>query len=275
MSTTSAVDALAQSLAAHGCAGVELAFVLGSGLGAFADIVSEPRAIAFGELEGMPHGRVAGHAGRIVLGRIGPTRVLVQQGRVHLYEGWTAMEVSLAVRAYAKLGCRGLVLTNAAGGLDRTRMVPSLMRIRDHINLQGQSPLVPEQAGRGSPYDAQLGAVLDLAARRCGIRLTTGTYAGVLGPSYETPAEVRMLGRFGVDAVGMSTVCEALAARAAGMRVCAISCITNHAAGIGGQALSHDEVIAAGARIAGSFSRLLEAAVPMLALELGSDRAEA
>ena len=259
-----AVLELAQSLATRGVEGIDLAVVLGSGLGGFADVLEEARSIPFAELASMPHGRVPGHAGRLVVGRIGRARVLVQSGRAHLYEGWSALEVSRAVRAYASIGCRGLVLTNAAGGLDGRRAIPRLLRIRDHVNLQGRSPLAANEAGRGSPYDEELALALDRAAREERVALESGVYVGLLGPSYESPAEIRMLARFGVDAVGMSTVCEALAARAAGMRVCALSCITNHAAGISPRPLAHDEVVAAGARIAGEVRRLLVRAVPLL-----------
>lgn len=258
--------ALAEDLAARGGEGIELAVVLGSGLGAFADALDEPRAIPFDDLARMPASRVPGHAGRLVLGRIGGVRVLVQAGRAHLYEGFSAREVARAVRAYALLGCRTIVLTNAAGGLDAARAVPHLMRIRDHVNLQGRSPLAAHEAGRGSPYDEALSHALDRAAREEHIALATGIYAGLLGPSYETPAEIKMLARFGAAAVGMSTVCEALAARAEGMRVCALSCITNHAVGISPHPLAHDEVVAASARVAGDLRRLLVRAVPLLVI---------
>jgi purine-nucleoside phosphorylase len=256
---------LAASLRAHDLEGAEVALVLGSGLGAFADALEGARAVPYAELDGMPTSGVPGHAGRLVLGEVGGVRVLCQQGRVHLYEGWSPAEVTRAVRAFAAVGCRGLILTNAAGGLRREWPPGTLMRVVDHVNRQGVSPLTADEAGTGSPYDEAAGAALDDAAADTGVRLERGVYAGNLGPAYETPAEVRMLARFGCDAVGMSTVCEALAGAAAGLRVCAVSCITNLAAGISAGPLSHDEVVETGLRAAGDFRALLEAAVPRVA----------
>lgn len=259
-----AAAALPASLRAHGVEDVSLAFVLGSGLGVFAERLQGARAIPYGDIDGMPASAVPGHAGRLVVGEVGGVRVLCQEGRVHLYEGWSAADVTRAVRAFAEIGCRGLVLTNAAGGMRPEWPPGTLMRVSDHVNRQWTSPLRADEAGLGSPYDASLGAALEEAAASAGVRLERGVYAGNLGPAYETPAEVRMLSTFGCDAVGMSTVCEALAGHAAGMRVAAISCITNHAAGISPQPLSHDEVIEVGRRAAGDFCALLEAAVPRL-----------
>jgi purine-nucleoside phosphorylase len=166
------------------------------------------------------------------------------------------------VRAFARIGCRALILTNAAGGLRREWTPPTLMRITDHLNLQGRTPLAEGEAGNRPIYDATFGEEIDRCARDAGVALERGVYAGVLGPSYETPAEIRMLARMGADAVGMSTVCEAQAARAAGMRVAAISCITNHAAGIAARPLSHAEVLEMGGAAAESFARLLLLAIP-------------
>jgi purine-nucleoside phosphorylase len=182
-----------------------------------------------------------------------------------LYEGWSAHEVTRAVRAFGRVGVRGLVLTNAAGGMRREWAPPTLMRITDHVNLQGRTPLLPGEGGSKATYDAELGDALDEAARASGVTLQRGVYAGVLGPNYETPAEIRFLHDFGADAVGMSTVCEAQAARAAGMRVAAISCITNLAAGLSAGPLNHAEVVEVGRQAAQQFCDLLEAAVPRLA----------
>jgi purine-nucleoside phosphorylase len=173
--------------------------------------------------------------------------------------------VTRAVRAFGALGVRALVLTNAAGGMKRAWTPPTLMRITDHVNLQGRTALLPGEGGAGNPYDSGLGEALDEAARTGGVALERGVYAGVLGPSYETPAEIRWLASFGADAVGMSTVCEAQAARAAGMRVAAISCITNLAAGLSPGPLSHREVVEVGKQASKRFCDLLEAAVPRLA----------
>jgi purine-nucleoside phosphorylase len=260
----SEVERLAASIRARGVASAEIAFVLGAGLGAFAERVERALSIPYAELEGMPCSAVAGHAGRLVAGEIAGRRVLVLQGRVHLYEGWDVHAVTRAVRAAARLGAATFVLTNAAGGLRREWPPGTLMAITDHLNLQGRSPIARSESGYGTPYDAASRAAFEQVARELGLELPSGAYAGLLGPSYETPAEVRALRAFGADAVGMSTVAEALAARAAGARVAGISLITNHAAGITGEPLSHAEVVAAGAEAAGRFSTLLERALPRL-----------
>jgi purine-nucleoside phosphorylase len=259
------VEALANSLAQLGVKDVEVALVLGSGLGAFADGLSDARTIPYGDIEGMPQSTVAGHAGQLVLGKAGGVRVLVQQGRVHLYEGWSAHEVTRAVRAFCRLGVRALVLTNAAGGLRTEWPGGTLMRLTDHLNMQRTSPLVAAEAGAGNPYDVELGAAVDAAATDAGVELQHGVYAGLLGPSYETPAEIRAFRSAGADAVGMSTVGEAVAAHAEGARVVGISLVTNQAAGIAAGALSHDEVVEAGQEAAGRFTSLLTAAVPRIA----------
>ena len=255
---------LAASMRAAGVEGAEVALVLGSGLGPFAERIEEACSIPYEELDDMPRSAVPGHAGRLVVGTVGGRRVVAQQGRVHLYEGWSAEEVTRAVRAFAELGVRALVLTNAAGGLRREWPPGTLMRVSDHVNRQGRTPLDASQVGFGSPYDEELGALLHEAAREAGFELAAGVYCGNLGPAYETPAEVELARRFGCDAVGMSTVAEALAAHAAGARVCAVSCITNYAAGITGEVLSHDEVMEVGRSAATRFSGLLEAAVPKI-----------
>ncbi len=263
-SVTSAVDELATSLAAHGATGARIAYVLGSGLGAFAERLTGARAIGFDELPGMPRAGVKGHAGRVVLGHLSGVPVLAQQGRTHLYEGWSPATVTRSVRAYAKLGVEVLVLTNAAGGLVVDWRIPTLMRIEDHVNLQGRTPLALDERGIGCPYDSRAGDVLDRIARELGIELHCGVYVALLGPSYETPAEIRHLIAIGGHAVGMSTVCEAQAGNAAGMRVAAISCISNAGAGLVPGALNHAEVVAAGRVMADSFGRLLEASAARL-----------
>lgn len=268
-STTGASDRelekLVRSLETRDVAGVKLAFVLGSGLGVFAERLNDARVIPYAELDGMPRSSVPGHAGKLVVGTIGRERIVVQQGRVHLYEGWSASEVTRAVRAFAAIGVRGIVLTNAAGGVRETWKPGTLMRITDHLNLQGATPLQPRERAVGPVYCDELGAALDFGARDAQVELARGVYAGLLGPSYETPAEIRMLRWAGADAVGMSTVGEALAARACGLRVAAISCITNLAAGITGEKLSHEEVVATGKAVATRFCKLLEKSVPHLA----------
>jgi purine-nucleoside phosphorylase len=259
------LERLVASLDARGLAGARVALVLGSGLGAFAERLEEPRRIPYAELEGLPASAVSGHAGALVAGRVGAVPVLVQQGRVHLSEGRSAREVTRAVRAFAALGVERLVLTNAAGGLRPEWPSGTLMRLTDHLNLQGETPLVTGEGGYGSPYDEALGSALDEAAVEAGVALERGVYAGLPGPSYETPAEIRLLRTLGADAVGMSTVLEALAGHAAGLRVVAISLITNPAAGLSRGPLSHAEVVAAGAAAGERFGALLAAAVPRLA----------
>lgn len=263
-SPTAEAAKLADTLRELGAAECEFALVLGSGLGGFADRLEDATAIPYGDIDGMPQSAVPGHAGRLVIGNLGGHRVLVQQGRVHLYEGWSAFEVTRAVRAFGMVGIRGLLLTNAAGGVREDWEPGTLMRITDHMNFQGATPLFAGEGGIDNPYSLRLGAILDKVALRCQLPLQTGVYVGNPGPAYETPAEVGMARRLGGDAVGMSTVLEATAGLAAGMSVCAISCITNYAAGITGEALSHEEVMETGAAVAARFEALLEAAVPEL-----------
>lgn len=267
-SRASSIGALASALSQRGIADFRLALVLGSGFDAFAERLQGARAIENAEIDGMPRGGVPGHSGRLIVGEVGGERVLVQQGRVHLYEGRSAQEVTRFVRAIATMNCRLIVLTNAAGGLHRDWPVGSLMRVTDHINLQGTGPLEASERGAATPYDATLGAALSRGAKDAGVPLYDGVYAGLRGPSYETPAEIRHLGQMGVSAVGMSTVAEALAAYASGMRVAAVSCITNHAAGISDHPLSHADVLAVGRQAAKNFGDVLERSIPHLGAEL-------
>jgi purine-nucleoside phosphorylase len=256
------VRALADELAGRGATDRQIAIVLGSGLGSIADGLEERIVVPAVELEHLPRPRVAGHAGDLVLGRLSGVPVIVQRGRVHLYEGRSPFEVTRAVRAYARLGVRLLVLTNAAGGLVPDWPPGRFVRLTDHLNLQGRSALLSSEELRASPYDAPLGGLLDDAARELGIAVEHGIYAGLLGPSYETPAEIRALARLGAHAVGMSTVAEACAGRAAGMRVVGLSCIANPAAGIAREVLRHGDVLAAMKASAGTLGRLLERVVP-------------
>lgn len=264
------VERLARSFRDKGVEGCALAFVLGSGLGVFAEELENARAIPYGDLDGMPRSAVPGHAGKLVVGELGGQRVVVQQGRVHLYEGWSELEVTRAVRAFAAIGVRGIVLTNAAGGIRDGWKPGTLMRVTDHINMQGAAPLAPNERATGCPYDSAFGAALDKAAQEARVPLAKGVYAGMLGPAYETPAEIRMLRWAGADAVGMSTVAEAMTAHAAGLRVVAISCITNLAAGLAKEKLTHAEVVATGKAVATRFCKLLEKSVPHLAAVLGA-----
>jgi len=261
------LESLVQSLEAHAVGEARIALVLGSGLGGCADSLAERRVIRDEELEGMPTSAVPGHAGRLVLGNVESVPVVVQQGRVHLYEGWSPAEVTRCVRAFGRLGIGSLLLTNAAGGLEAEWEIPALMRLTDHLNLQGRTPRGRGAGGRGNTYDVELGAAIDEAARGRGVELHHGTYAGLLGPTYETPAEIAMLRWAGAQAVGMSTVAEATAAHAEGMRVAAISAITNRAAGITGEPLSHAEVVEAGKVLAERFCALLSAACARVGAE--------
>jgi purine-nucleoside phosphorylase len=253
---------LAAELLERGARGARTLVVAGSGLGAVAEALAEPRRVSFEELEHMPASGVAGHAGAFVFGKLAGVPIVVQQGRVHLYEGRSAGEVTRSVRALASLGVRVLVLTNAAGGLRREWAPGTWMRITDHLNLQGATPLRAGEGGHGTPYSSELGLILDTAAREAGIALERGVYAGLPGPSYETPAEVALLARLGADAVGMSTVQEVLAGAAAGMDVVALSMISNPAAGLAGGPLAHADVVAAGVAAAPRLVSLLEAALP-------------
>ena len=227
-----------------------VAIVLGSGLGALADEVEDARSVAFGEVEGMVASGVAGHRGRFVAGRLEGTQVVMMQGRLHLYEGHRVDQVVFGVRLMIKLGASTLIVTNASGGLERTLGSGSLLAISDHINLTGQNCLVGSNDESDGPrfpdmtdaYDGPLRALAHSEARALGFDLYQGVYVGVLGPSYETPAEVRMLRGLGASVVGMSTVQEVLAARHLGARVLGISCVTNLAAGLGSGALTHSEV---------------------------------
>jgi len=224
--------------------------VLGSGLGDLTDHLTDATRLPYQDIPGFPIPTVEGHKGELVLGGLGGRVVLAQAGRFHMYEGHDAATSSLCVRTAAACGIRTVLLTNAAGGIRRTFRPGTLMLIADHINLQFQSPLVgavrtgeerfPDMS---SPWDPALRRLARDVAEKSGIQLEEGVYAGLLGPSYETPAEVRMLERLGADAVGMSTVAEVIAARALGLRCMGISTVTNLASGIGNSALSHAEVM--------------------------------
>jgi purine-nucleoside phosphorylase len=256
---------LARSLASKGAEGVRVAIVAGSGLGAIASAFARAEPIPFADVDGMPHAAVPGHAGRFLVGELAGTRVLLQEGRVHLYEGRSAEEATRSMRAFARIGCTAVVLLNAAGSLRRDWRPPVLMRVEDHLNLTGASPLAHVEAGALRPYDVALGEILDRSAQESDVPLERGVYAGLAGPAYETPAEIRMLAWAGADAVGMSTVLEAQAARAAGMRVAAIACLTNHAAGIAPRPLAHAEVLVAAKAASSSLATLLARALPRIA----------
>ena len=257
-----ATDAVKQRL---GKLKPRVAIVLGSGLGFLADEVVNPIRIPYNTIPGFPEPGVAGHKGLLVGGTLEEVPVLVQAGRFHLYEGDPAGVAGLPARVFAELGVEILIVTNAAGGVRRTFPGGTLMLIADHINLMWRNPLIgqPQPGEQRFPimhdsYDGELRALARTVAREMGIRLEEGVYVGLLGPSYETPAEVRMLERLGADAVGMSTVPEVLVARSRGMRCLGFSIITNPGAGISGEALSHEEVLAVSERVARQLSVLLK-----------------
>lgn len=235
--------------------------VLGSGLGALVESMDVSLAVPFDEVRGLPTSGVAGHAGRFAFGRIGATSVVIAQGRVHLYEGWTAAEVTAGVRFMAKLGIKHLILTNAAGTLNPAHAPGSWMMLADHLNLTGTSPLLggPNFIDMSEVYSRALREKFAASACSAGIILHEGIYASLLGPQYETPAEVRMLRTLGADAVGMSTVLEAMQARALGIEVAGFSCLTNWAAGLNPGPLSHAEVMETGRSAADAMIQLLTA----------------
>lgn len=225
--------------------------VLGSGFGAVANRLDSVWSRPMGELNSIPAPSVSGHAGTLALGTIGEVPCLVQRGRVHLYEGFSAREVVRTIRLSRLLGAETLLITNAAGGIRDDLSVGDLMILEDHVNLTGQNPLVGDNLEEWGPrfpdmttaYDPTLRNTLGEAVTTAGLSPKTGVYGCFLGPTYETPAEIRMARAVGIDAVGMSTVCEVIAAVHGGMKVAGLSCITNRAAGLSGEALSHDEVL--------------------------------
>jgi purine-nucleoside phosphorylase len=242
--------------------------ILGSGLGALADEVEAAITLPFSDVPGLAPSTVEGHKSRLVAGTIEKTPVLFMQGRMHMYEGHSAEAVAEPVRAAAALGVKTMIVTNSAGGVNRSFRPGDLMLIDDHINLMWQNPLIGTHISgdarfpdMSQPYDAELRAIAQSVARQLGMALVSGTYCANSGPSYETPAEIRMFQRLGADAVGMSTVPEVLVARALGVRVLGISLITNQASGMSEQPLNHEEVIAAGSEARGRFGALLRGIV--------------
>jgi purine-nucleoside phosphorylase len=249
----------------------KVAVVLGSGLRSLAESVSDAVRVPYADIPGFPEPTVAGHGGELVFGILDGVPVVMQSGRFHLYEGHPPATVVLPVRTFAELGVDTLIVTNAAGGIRSSFAPPTLMLIADHVNSMWRNPLLgPTVDGEerfpdmSEPYDADLRELTRNVAREHGIPLAEGVYAGVLGPSYETPAEVRMLAHLGADAVGMSTVPEVITARARGMRVLGVSAVTNLAAGISPVKLRHEEVLAAGERISENSEQLVRSVVKKL-----------
>ncbi|MGH9350413.1 MAG: purine-nucleoside phosphorylase [Vicinamibacterales bacterium] len=266
------VEEAAASLRARCGTPPETAIVLGSGLGDFADTLLAAVATPYGEIPHWPASRVVGHAGRLVIGEVAGRRVAALSGRVHYYEGHDLATVVFPVRVMARLGVTRVILTNAAGGINTRFAQGALMVIDDHINLLGSNPLAGPGDDRFGPrfpdlsevYSARLRAIADDAARARRVPVSHGVYLAVHGPSYETPAEIRAFRILGADAVGMSTVPEAIAARQMGVEVLGISCITNMAAGVLPQPLVHDEVMETAHRVRGSFIALLEGIIERL-----------
>lgn len=277
MTTRLDVDAAARALRERLGIDPEILLVLGSGLGHLVDAVVDPVVVPFAELPGYPATSVVGHAGRYVGGRIGERAVLLQAGRFHLYEGHAPEVVAAPVRVAAALGIEVVVLTNAAGGVDPELEPGDLVLIEDHINFMFRSPLVGavrEGEGRfpdmSAPYDPELCALALRAADSVGVPLRVGVYAAMLGPSFETAAEVRMLGTMGADVVGMSTVPEVIAARARGLRCLAFSVVTNKGTGLSDVPQTHEEVMEVGRRAGRALGRILAELLRVLPQSTGT-----
>jgi len=255
-----------------------IGLVLGSGLGGFADSLDDAMSIPYTEIPAFPRSTAIGHAGKMVIGKAAGVAVAAMQGRVHLYEGYSAQEVAFPIRVFARMGIRAVILTNAAGGIDRNYSQGALVLIRDHINLQGQNPLIgpnDDRFGVRFPdmthaYAKDYRQIAQEEGTTLGMTLHEGVYAALAGPSYETPTEIEYLRRIGADLVGMSTVAEVIAARHMEIKVLAISCVTNMAAGILDQPLSHAEVMETGERVKTKFEALLRAVLPRIENALSS-----
>jgi purine-nucleoside phosphorylase len=249
-----------------------IGLVLGSGLGAFADELTGRTDIPYADIPGWPHSTAVGHAGKLIIGKLGALDVAVMAGRAHLYEGYSMQQVTYGVRVLHAIGARAMVFTNAAGGINLALERGGLVLIADHINLQGANPLVgPNDDSLGPRFPdmseaysrAYRNAAKRVAAELC-IPITEGVYAAMLGPSYETPAEIRYLRAIGADVVGMSTVPEVIVANHMGMKVLGISCVTNMAAGILPQKINHEEVLETGAMVRDTLVKFLKALLPRL-----------
>ena len=254
----------------------KIGLVLGSGLGGFADQLSDATRIPYTNIPFFPRSTAVGHAGQMVIGNAAGIPVAVMQGRVHLYEGYSAQEVTFPMRVFDCMNIRAVVLTNAAGGINLEYKQGALVVLNDHINLQAHNPLIGANDERFGPrfpdmtqaYWKPYREIALAAAKQAGKTLYQGVYAGVLGPNYETPAEIRYLRTIGADLVGMSTVLEVIAARHMGMKVLAISCVTNMAAGILDQVIHHEEVLETGERVKGDFVALVRAVLPEIAQDV-------
>ena len=256
----------------HTHASPKTAVVLGSGLGAFADELTDRAEIPYLEIPEWPHSTAIGHAGKLVFGMLDGRDVVVMAGRAHLYEGYTPEQVTYGVRVLSRLGVQSIVFTNAAGGINLSYQQGALVLISDHINLQGSNPLIgsnddalgPRFPDMSDAYTADYRAIAHRVATELGIPMHEGVYAALTGPNYETPAEIRYLRTIGADLVGMSTVPEVVMANYLGMKVLAISCVTNMAAGILKQKINHEEVLETGRQVRGTLVRFLKALLPRL-----------
>jgi purine-nucleoside phosphorylase len=254
----------------------KIALVLGSGLGAFADEFESATKIPYARIPNFPRSTAIGHAGQLVLGKVGGIPVVGMQGRVHLYEGYSAKQVAFPTRVFARMGIKALIVTNAAGGINLGYSEGALVALRDHINLQGANPLIGPNDDRFGPrfpdmtsaYDPDFRRFVAEEGKKLALNLHEGVYLALAGPNYETPAEIHSFRTLGADLVGMSTVPEVLAARHSGIRVLGISCVTNMAAGITGKTLSAEEVFATGAKVKHQFIALLRAIIPRIAASL-------
>ena len=254
----------------------KIGLVLGSGLGAFADELTGAARVPYSQIPAFPRSTAIGHAGQMVIGRAGDNPLAAMQGRVHLYEGYSAKEVAFPIRVFGRMGIKAVILTNAAGGINLEYKQGALVVVSDHINLQGHNPLVgpnDDRLGQRFPdmtkayWKAYREATVE-EARKLGMTAYQGVYAAMLGPSYETPAEIRYLRTIGADLVGMSTISEVIAAVHMGLKVLAISCVTNMAAGIVDKPIDHREVLETGERVRGQFEALLKAVLPRIAADL-------
>jgi purine-nucleoside phosphorylase len=253
-----------------------IALVLGSGLGAFADEFANPTKIPYKNIPHFPQSTAIGHASQLVVGNIGDIPVAGMQGRVHLYEGYTAKQVAFPIRVFNRMGIKAVIVTNAAGGINLNYSEGALVAIRDHINLQSANPLIGPNDDRFGPrfpdmthaYDPEFLRFVAEAGKKQNLNLHEGVYLALAGPNYETPAEIHGFRALGADLVGMSTVPEVIAARHSNMRVLGISCVTNMAAGVTGAALTAEEVFATTARVKNNFIALLRAVIPRIAQSL-------
>ena len=251
----------------------KIALVLGSGLGAFADEFESATKIPYAKIPNFPVSTAIGHAGQLVLGKVAGIPVVGMQGRVHLYEGYSAKQVAFPTRVFARMGIKSLIVTNAAGGINLGYSEGALVAVRDHINLQDANPLIGPNDDRFGPrfpdmtraYDPDFRRFVAEEGKKLALNLHAGVYLALAGPNYETPAEIHAFRTLGADLVGMSTVPEVLAARHSGIRVLGISCVTNMAAGITGKSLSAEEVFETGARVKHQFIALLKAVIPRIA----------